>query len=125
MTAAATASSGDPKPLPAIIFGSSYMFGNLYEFDVGETEVFSLGQQFLRRELRQRVGEAVSEVEAGGVAAFAIFAPGRARDLDLLGIHRNHLELCAHQEQVELAAGRFAAFSLKHDAGLQRIRRGE
>jgi len=57
------------------------------------------------------------------MAAFAVFAPSRARDLDLLGIDRNNLELRPHYKQVELAPGRFAPPCLKDNSGFQRVRR--
>jgi hypothetical protein len=38
---------------------------------------------------------------------FAILAPRRPRNLHLLGIHRNHFQLCPRDKQVELAARGF------------------
>ncbi len=57
------------------------------------------------------------------MVAFTVFAPGRARDLDLLGIYRNNFELCPHHKQVELAPGGFAAHCLKDNSGFERVRR--
>ena len=68
------------------------------QLNVGKPKIFSLGQELLPGELGQRVGKAISEVETGGVAAFAIFAPGGTRDFHLLGVHRNYFQLCSHHE---------------------------
>jgi hypothetical protein len=52
-------------------------------FNAGDGEISSLGQQWFARELRQSIRETVSEVEGCRVAAFAIFAPGGTRNLGL------------------------------------------
>src|SRR5579862_2165767 len=56
------------------------------------------------------------------MTAFSVFAPSRARQVGLLGIDGNDLQIGADDEEVELPASRFALSSFKHDASFQHTR---
>jgi hypothetical protein len=68
------------------------------DFDVGEREIAASGQQRFVGEFGESVGESVSEIEGRRVAAFTVFAPGGARDLDLFAIHGDNLETGSNHE---------------------------
>src|SRR5260221_14006791 len=69
---------------------------------VGLAEVITFEQQDLVAGDRQRVGEAVAVVEAGGMTALAEAAPSAARHIGLVEIDWHDLDLRALQPQIEL-----------------------
>src|ERR1700688_3844213 len=66
-------------------------YGKGANFDIGLGEI-TLSQQWLAAGLGESIGKAIPEIESRRVATFPVFAPGRARDLHLLGIDRDNLK---------------------------------
>ena len=57
--------------------------------------------------------------------AFAIFAPTGASNFDLGCVNGHNFHVEPMKKKIELAASYFAAASLQHDSGFQRICRGQ
>jgi hypothetical protein len=87
--------------------------------DIGETEICSLGQQRLTSGFGQGVGEAVSEIQGGGVAALAVLAPGGAGEVGLFGVYGYDLKIRAEHEEIELASSGFTATGFENDSGFE------
>src|SRR5207244_3656229 len=89
-------------------------------------EVVSLEQQRFSGGLRQGVCEAISEVEAGLVAAalpeIAIGVPG---DTSLVVCHRFDPQLCDIDQLIEAPAGDGVAARVDDDGGLQVVSSGD
>jgi len=56
--------------------------------------------------------------------ALAVFAPCHTRDVNLLGVGGNDIELPAIQEKIKLAACRFTSPGFQNDPRLERIDSG-
>ena len=90
--------------------------------DVGQCEVPPLEQKRLASSFRQRVGEAVAEVQSRRVVAFAESPPSPARGLCMLSGDRRQLDQRSFHEDVELMPARGAAAALENDGRLQEAR---
>jgi hypothetical protein len=84
--------------------------------DVGKGEIGTLGQQRFTQGLGQSISKTIAKVEGCRVAAFALFAPGGTRNLDLFAVHGRDLEIGADEEEIEFPAGRFTTSGFQHDS---------
>src|ERR1022692_2656793 len=96
-----------------------------HELNVRSAEILTLGQQWLTGAPGKSIRKTIAEIECRGMPALAEHAPGPARYLHLVRIHRHDLQGSTIHKQVEFAAQCLAAPRLKHNAGLQQIGRRE
>jgi len=64
----------------------------------------------------QRVGKTVSKIEARGVAAFPILAPGRSGEINLFGVDWYDLQIGTDDEEIKFSASGFALSGFKDDS---------
>src|SRR5205814_6534018 len=87
-------------------------------------EIVALEEQRLARRLRQRVSNAVAEIQACRMCSSAEAAKGAARDLGLIGIEGHDLDPGAMKKQIQLASCCRAAAGLDDISGLDDRRCG-
>jgi len=92
--------------------------------NIGAAEVLADEQEWLAAGHSQGVGEAIAEVQPGGMATLSVAPPGRSGDLDLFGIDRNHLNFSAVQEKIQLAPSWLPPSSLDDQSALQDVAGG-
>ena len=105
-----------------MLFGLRFL---IHGGDIGETEICSLGEQRLAGGLGQGIGEAVTKIQRGGVAAFSVFAPGGAGEIGLFGVYGYDLEIGADDEEIELASSGFAATGFENDSSFEQSGDGD
>src|SRR5262245_25296470 len=82
---------------------------------IGLCEIVALEQQWFLARGRQRIGEAIAIIEPGRMPAPAEAPPRAARQVGLLGVHSNDLDLRAVQPQIEFPTSGIAKARLDYD----------
>ena len=97
----------------------------LRSYDVGQREVLALEEQRFPAHLRQRVREAVAEVQRRRVVAPSKATPGPARCARLLAGHRNQFDCRLLDVGVEIMPGPDAFPTLENKGRLEEVRDGQ
>ena len=78
-------------------------------------KIVPFGKEWLTGSFCQSISKAISEIEAGGMPAFAESAPSGARDFNLSRIHGYDLNSEAVKKKIEFAACHFTAARFQYN----------